>query len=44
MTPDLIVNCPTCYGTGLRERPATPDEVDNGCELGVAYDPCPTCR
>jgi hypothetical protein len=22
-----------------RGRPATPDEVDNGCELGIAYDP-----
>lgn len=23
------------------DRPATPDEVGDGCELGVAFDPCP---
>ena len=25
------------------ERPATPWEVDHGCELGVAYDRCGEC-
>lgn len=34
--------CPHCHD-GLVERPATPAEVDAGCELGVAYDPCPHC-
>lgn len=38
--------CPGC-GQGASdpggiERLATPDEVDAGCELGIAYDPCPT--
>ncbi len=33
--------CPTCNNHGVVERTATPDEVDDGCELGVAYDPCP---
>ena len=32
----------TC-DAGQIERLATPDEVDAGCELGVAYDPCPSC-
>lgn len=35
--------CPTCHGQGQLERLATPDEVDDGCELGIAYDPCPSC-
>ncbi len=34
---------PTCDGDGLVERLATPTEVDAGCELGIAYDPCPGC-
>ena len=25
------------------ERVATPEEVDNGCELGIAYDDCGHC-
>lgn len=29
---------------GLIERPATPEEVDAGHELGVAYDKCKACR
>lgn len=29
---------------GKVERRATPVEVDNGCELGVAFDPCPVCK
>lgn len=33
--------CPTCHNEGTVERLATPDEVDEGCELGIAYDPCP---
>lgn len=28
---------------GLVERLATPEEVDAGCELGVAFDPCASC-
>lgn len=35
--------CATCDGDGMIERLATPDEVDAGCELGIAYDPCPDC-
>ena len=26
---------------GVHERLATPDEVDEGCELGITYDRCP---
>lgn len=33
--------CPTCHNSGVVERLATPDEVDAGCELGIAFDPCP---
>lgn len=33
--------CPTCHNEGTVERLATPEEVDNGCELGIAFDPCP---
>lgn len=29
---------------GMVERLATPEEVDAGCELGVAFDPCPACN
>ena len=29
--------------TDLQERAATPEEVDDGCELGVAYDLCGKC-
>lgn len=32
---------PGCMCGQPHERAATPDEVDAGCELGVAYDPCP---
>ncbi|QOR55387.1 MAG: hypothetical protein SHS37scaffold145_38 [Phage 71_18] len=32
---------PGCTCGEPHERAATPDEVDAGCELGVAYDPCP---
>lgn len=35
--------CPTCHDEKVVERLATPEEVDNGCELGVAFDPCPVC-
>lgn len=35
------MTCPTCNDEGTVERPATPDEVDHGCELGIAFDPCP---
>jgi hypothetical protein len=38
------VQCPVCGGEGLVERRATPQEVDDGCELGIAYDPCPRCK
>lgn len=33
--------CPTCHNEGVVERLASPDEVDDGCELGIAFDPCP---
>lgn len=36
--------CSACKGEGVIERAATPDEVDNGCELGVAYDDCKKCK
>lgn len=32
-----------CGGEGTVERLATPEEVDAGCELGIAFDPCPAC-
>lgn len=35
--------CARCGGEGTIERVATPEEVDAGCELGVAFDPCPDC-
>lgn len=35
---------PTCDpDTGMVDRPATPEEVDAGHELGIAFDPCPGC-
>ena len=36
----MSADCGKCRGEGVVERLATPDEVDNGCELGVAFDPC----
>ena len=36
--------CTRCSGEGVIERQATPEEGDNGCELGVAVDPCPVCH
>lgn len=33
--------CTDCDENGMVERVATPEEVDAGCELGVAFDPCP---
>jgi len=38
------VNCPHGHDEGMVERLATPDEVDAGCELGIAFDPCSECR
>lgn len=35
--------CPHGHDEGKVERPATPEEVDAGCELGIAFDPCPEC-
>lgn len=35
--------CPEACDNGTRDRLATPDEVDDGCELGVFFDECPTC-
>ncbi len=35
--------CPHGHDEGVIERLATPEEVDAGCELGLAYDPCPEC-
>lgn len=34
------MTCERCHETGLIERTATPTEVDEGCELGVAFDRC----
>ncbi len=36
--------CPHGHDEGVIERLATPEEVDAGCELGLAYDPCPGCE
>ena len=35
--------CPHGHDEGMVERLATPEEVDAGCEFGVAFDPCPGC-
>lgn len=40
----MTVVCTACEGQGSHERLATPTEVDNGCELGVAYDECEVCK
>lgn len=40
---DPWVHPPGCNRDGMVERLATPEEVDDGCELGIAYNPCPTC-
>ncbi|MES1975858.1 MAG: hypothetical protein V4472_25650 [Pseudomonadota bacterium] len=38
---DALSACPRCHGDpNFGERPATPTEVDEGCELGVAFDAC----
>lgn len=40
----LRVGRPACTcNDGMVERMATPEEVDSGCELGIAFDPCPNC-
>lgn len=40
----LRAGLPACdCNEGMVERLATPEEVDAGCELGVAFDPCPRC-
>ena len=39
-----LAPCGDCRGEGVVERSATPAEVDAGCELGYAYDPCSACR
>lgn len=36
--------CRECGGEGAVERLATPEEVDAGCELGIAYDRCRACN
>lgn len=36
--------CPLSCNDGMIERLATPEEVDNGHELGIAFDPCPACN
>jgi len=39
-----MTECPTCHNDpNYGERPATPEEVDAGCELGLFFEPCPTC-
>lgn len=35
--------CPHGHDEGMVERLATPEEVDAGAELGIAFDPCPKC-
>lgn len=35
--------CPHGHDEGVIERLATPEEVDAGNELGIAFDPCPEC-
>jgi hypothetical protein len=35
--------CPHGHDEGMVERLATPEEVDAGCEMGIAFDPCPGC-
>lgn len=40
----MTVVCTACEGQGSHERLATPTEVDNGCELGVAYNECEVCK
>lgn len=40
----VIEGCPMRCNDGMIERDATPEEVDAGCELGVAFDPCPVCN
>lgn len=35
--------CPHGHDEGMVERLATPEEVDAGCEFGVAFDPYPEC-
>lgn len=41
---DTAPRCRPCGGTGMIERRATPEEVDAGCELGIAYDHCIACQ
>lgn len=36
--------CKACNGEGTLERLATPEEVDAGCELGIAFDRCKSCK
>lgn len=36
-----VVACPEIGTDHDHERIATPEEVDAGCELGIAYDDCP---
>jgi hypothetical protein len=40
---DAQERCSACGGEGTIERFAIPHEVDNGYELGIAFDPCPKC-
>lgn len=35
--------CPHGHEEAMIPRDATPQEVDAGCEPGIAYDPCPDC-
>lgn len=35
--------CPHGHDEGMIERLATPEEVDAGAELGIAFYPCPIC-
>lgn len=40
----MTVVCIACEGQGTHERLARPDEVDAGCELGIAHDECELCK
>lgn len=39
------MTCPRCNDERVveREMPATPEEVDEGWELGIVFIPCPAC-
>lgn len=44
LDPPPLERCPAGCEAGMLDRAATPEEVDDGCELGVFFYPCPTCE